>query len=103
MEQFLDAMLKEVRDHERRAHWKRVRRDQVKELGGNKVLPAVWAFARKRELITQLIRKHKSRLNLGGHRMQEFIDYDLTWSPVVQWPTIRLFLIFFKLNGWVTA
>ena len=100
---FLDAMLKEVRDHEKRGHWEVIKRKEVEDYGGNKVLPAVWAMARRREILTQIIKKWKSRLNLGGHRMQEGIDYDLTWSPVVAWPTIRLFLIFFKMSGWVTT
>ena len=102
-EKFLDAMLKEVRDHERRGHWRIVHRSQVKALGGRKVFPAVWAMARRRELMTNVIKKWKARLNLGGHRMIEGLDYDMTWSPVVSWPTIRTALVFFLLNDWVTA
>ena len=102
-EKFREAMLKEVRDHEKRGHWKIVPRNQVRELGGTKVLPAVWAMARRREILSKMIKKWKSRLNLGGHRMIEGIDFDLTWSPVAAWPTIRVFLVMFLLNGWVTA
>ena len=102
-ERFREAMLKEVRDHEKRGHWKIVPRSQVRELGGTKVLPAVWAMARRREILSKMIEKWKSRLNLGGHRMIEGIDFDLTWSPVAAWPTIRVFLVMFLLNGWVTA
>ena len=99
-DEFIKAMLKEVRDHERRGHWKVVPSSKVPK--GVKVLPAVWSMARKREMLTGHVYKWKSRLNLGGHKMEHGIDYDLTFAPVVAWPTIRLFLAFFAVNGWKT-
>ena len=45
-DEFIKAMLKEVRDHERRGHWKDVPNSKVPK--GVKVLPAVWSMARKR-------------------------------------------------------
>jgi hypothetical protein len=64
------------------------------------VLPAVWAFRRKRKQGTGEIYKWKGRLNIGGHRMKEGIDYDLTYSPTVSWPAIRLALSMVLLHGW---
>jgi Reverse transcriptase (RNA-dependent DNA polymerase) len=35
---------------------------------------------------------------MEGHKMQQGINYDETYSPVVAWPTIRLFLIIATIN-----
>jgi len=45
-DKFLDAMRKEINDHEQRGHWEVVRRDSLPE--GTTVLPAVWSMKRKR-------------------------------------------------------
>jgi hypothetical protein len=97
---FKKAMLKEVRDHETRGHWVIIRRNEVPE--GSIVLPAVWAMKRKRDIKTRKIFKWKARLNLGGHKERPELDYGKTYSPVVAWPTIRLFLVHFLLRGWST-
>ena len=34
--------------------------------------------------------------------MEQGIDYNLTFAPVIAWPSIRLFLTFFAINNWVT-
>jgi hypothetical protein len=96
---FKKAMLKEVRDHETRGHWVIIRRNEVPE--GSIVLPAVWAMKRKRDIKTRKIFKWKARLNLGGHKERPELDYGKTYSPVVAWPTIRLFLVHFLLKGWM--
>ena len=59
-------------------------------------------MARKRMMLTGEVYKWKSRLTLGGHKMEQGIDNDLTFAPVVAWPSIRLFLTFFAINNWVT-
>jgi hypothetical protein len=64
------------------------------------VLPAVWAFRRKRKQDTGQVYKWKGRLNIGGHRMIEGLDYDLTYSPTASWPAIRLALSMVLLHGW---
>ena len=64
------------------------------------ILPAVWAFRRKRKQTTGEVYKWKGRLNIGGHRMREGIDYDLTYSPTASWPAIRLALGMVLLHGW---
>ena len=65
-----------------------------------RVLPAVWAFRRKRKQTTGEVYKWKGRLNIGGHRMREGIDYDLTYSPTASWPAVRLALSMVLLHGW---
>ena len=99
-EDFHKAMLKEVRDHEQQGHWKLVKRSSVPSWAI--ILPAVWSMKCKRRLNTGEVYKHKSRLTLGGHKERPLIDYNKTYSPVIAWPTIRLFLIFFLLKGWKT-
>ena len=49
--QFEEAMAKEVQLHEQMAHWELVRRDALPE--GTQILPAVWAFRRKRRIAMQ--------------------------------------------------
>lgn len=98
--EFVKAMLKEVRDHERRGHWKVIPKWMVPP--GRRILPAVWSMARKRELLSGLIYKWKSRLTLGGHKQVAGQDYELTFAPVVAWPTIRLFLTYFLMKDWKT-
>lgn len=98
--QFIKAMLKEVRTHERRNHWEVIPKTEVPS--DRKVLPSVWAMARKREMLTGQVYKWKSRLNLGGHKQVIVIDYDLTYAPVIAWATLRLFFTFFILNDWAT-
>jgi hypothetical protein len=67
-----------------------------------KVLPAVWAMRRKRKSNTGKVYRYKSRLNIGGHKQQEGIDYDQTYSPVVTWPSIRMLLTLTLINHWAT-
>ena len=65
------------------------------------ILPAVWAFHRKRKQTTGEVYKWKGRgLNIGGHRMREGIDYDLTYSPTASWPAVWLALGMVLLHGW---
>ena len=44
-DKFIEAMLKEVRDHEARGHWKVIPKEEVPP--GKTPLPAVWSMARK--------------------------------------------------------
>ena len=98
--QFEQAMEKEVRSHEDMDHWELIKRDQLPP--GASVLPAVWAFRRKRRIATQEIYKWKARLNLHGGKQIKDVNYWETYSPVVGWTTIRFFLILMLLNGWVS-
>ena len=96
--QFKQAMADEVESHTEHDHWEIVDRSTLD--ADTKVLPAVWAFRRKRRIATQEVYKWKARLNIHGGHQEHGINYWETYAPVVGWPTIRLFLILMTLNQW---
>jgi hypothetical protein len=53
--QFCEAMSDEVKSHVKWRHWVIMLRSQLPE--GTQVLPAVWAFRRKRHIDTQEVYK----------------------------------------------
>jgi hypothetical protein len=63
-----------------------------------KPLPAVWAFKRKR-LPDWTILKHKARLNVHGGKQKHGVNYWETYSPVVNWSTVRLTMILSLLKN----
>lgn len=95
--QFRAAMEAEVQAHVDGEHWVVIEKNSLPE--GTKVLPAVWAMRRKRRIITDEVYKWKARLNLHGGKQEHGVNYWETYSPVVAWPTIRLFLILILLSG----
>lgn len=97
-DEFFKAMSKEVNDHEERKHWRVIHRSQIPK--GHSVLPSVWSFVRKVCKSTGRILKYKARLTVGGHKQIKGVNYWETYSPVVQWSTIRLFLALTLLHGW---
>ena len=93
---FEQAMLEEVNSHTDNDHWEVVPRSSVP--AGTKVLAAVWAFRRKRRILTKQVYKWKARLNIHGGQQQHGVNFWETYAPVVGWTTIRLFLIVMLLN-----
>jgi hypothetical protein len=69
---------------------------------GTPVLPGVWALKRKRRILSGEVYKHKARWNLDGSKQVFGRDYDETYSPVAQWPVIRLMLIESLKHNYVT-
>ena len=67
---------------------------------GAKILPSVWQLKRKRNMSTGEIKRYKARLNLDGSRMEQGVDYNLTYAPIAKWQTIRLCMILSIINGW---
>ena len=61
-EDFIRAMVKEIEDHSKNGHWKRVLRHTI---GDAKTVKAVWTFKRKRRPDGSLL-KHKVRLCVHG-------------------------------------
>jgi hypothetical protein len=55
------------------------------------VLPSTWAFRIKR-FPNGLVKKFKARFCVRGDCQKEGIDFWETWSPVVQWSTVRLMM-----------
>ena len=97
-DKFLESMTKELESQMTMGVLKLTPRSKVPPTAS--ILPAVWAFRRKRRQTTGEVYKWKGRLNIGGHRMREGIDYDLTYSPTASWPAIRLALSMVILHRW---
>jgi Reverse transcriptase (RNA-dependent DNA polymerase) len=98
--QFKEAMRKEVQSHTDSKNWKIIRRDQIPK--EHKVLPAVWAMRRKRDIATQQVYKWKARLNVHGGKQEKGLNYWETYAPVASWASIRLVMNTAALMGWVT-
>ena len=97
-DKFIESMAKELQGQLDMQAIKPMHRSKVPPT--TTILPAVWAFRRKRRQTTGEVYKWKGRLNIGGHRMREGIDYDLTYSPTASWPAVRLALGMVLLHGW---
>ena len=96
--EFRKAMHKEVEAHTNDGNWEIMKISDVPE--HQPILPAVWAFRRKRRISTQEIYKWKARLNLHGGKQEHGVNYWETYAPVVGWSTINLFLINMILHKW---
>eukprot|EP00956_Cyclotella_meneghiniana_P038372 scaffold153203_cov19-Cyclotella_meneghiniana.AAC.2 len=88
-EQFMEAMMKEVKDHEEREHWDLVLSSTVPKSA--KTIKAIWSFKRKR-FPDGTLNKHKARLCAHGGMQKWGENYWETYSPVVNMLTIRLIL-----------
>lgn len=98
--QFKSAMLLEFQDHIKRGNFKIVKKCTL--AAGTKILSAVWAFKRKRDILTNKIIKWKARLNIHGGQQEQGVNYDQTYSPVAQWISIRTILVLSLLHQWKT-
>ena len=94
--QFIEAMAKEIEDHESRHHWKIVRRSTIPP--GHKTIQAIWSFKRKR-FPDGTLNKHKARLCAHGGMQQWGVSYWETYSPVVNMLTVRLLLALCNIHG----
>ena len=65
------------------------------------MLPGTWAFKKKR-YPDHTMHKYKVRFCCRGDRQIEGVDFFETYSPVVQWSSIRLLLTMTLTNDWVT-
>ncbi|MEL6804415.1 MAG: reverse transcriptase domain-containing protein, partial [Bacteroidota bacterium] len=96
--EFRKAMAKEIDAHSGYKHWKIIPKSSVPK--GTRILDAVWSFRRKRRIDTQEVYRHKARLTVHGGQQQQGVNFWDTYSPVVTWPIIRLFLTMTLQNGW---
>ena len=87
---FVEAMRKEVEDHEKRKHWTIVPRKNMPT--NAKTILAIWSFKRKR-LPDGSISKYKARLCAHGGMQRWGENYWETYAPVVNWISIRVLLI----------
>jgi hypothetical protein len=90
-EQFLAAIDKECEAHFKEGNYKLVKRSKLPE--GATLLSSVWQMKRKRKPSTGEISKYKARMNVDGSKMIKGLHYEETYAPVVQWATIRFFMI----------
>ena len=93
--EFIQAMEKEISDHEEGRHWSVVRRDTLPQ--NARPIKAIWSFKRKRKPDGQLL-KHKARLCAHGGMQRWGESYWETYSPVVNMLTVRLILVIAKLH-----
>jgi hypothetical protein len=101
-DQFINAMEKEVRDHEQRGHWHIVSKADMRKCGySHHPIMAVWSMKRKRDPLG-IITKYKARLCAHGGQTVKGIHYQESYSPVVAWTTIRLILILSLIFKWHT-
>ena len=99
-DEFLTAMQKEFDSHVEKEHYKLIDRDDVPE--EEDVLDAVWSMKRKRNILTNEIYKYKTSLNIHGGQQEYAKNFYETYSPVVNWFSIRLLLIHAMLFKWLT-
>ena len=86
---FIAVMHKEADDHDERRHWKIVKRSEV---GNPQTILAIWPFKWKRHPNGSL-NKHKAQLCAHGGMQQWGVDYWETFSPVVNWMSVRVMLV----------
>ena len=96
VQDFVEAMVKEVQDHEDREYWELFARNRMP--AGSKTILAVWSFKQKRYPDGQIL-KHKARLCAHGGMQRWGIDFWETYAPVVNWISMRLLLILAIIHG----
>ena len=97
---FKTAMMKEANAHTDNDHWEVWEKKDVPS--DQDILPSVWAFRRKRRIISREVYKYKARLNIHGGMQKHGVNYWETYSPVVNWFSIRLCLILTLIFSWNT-
>ena len=99
-QEYWDGMATEISSLTKRNTWTVIPRSQVKP--GHSVVPGTWAFRCKRKPDGTL-RKFKSRYTVRGdiQKRQSSVTID-TYSPVVQWASVRLMLVLTVIFGLAT-
>jgi hypothetical protein len=98
--EFLKAAKAEMDSHVDNKHVKLTERKDLPV--GTKVLASVWSMKRKRRILTREIYKWKARLNAHGGQQEHGVNFWETYAPVVNWFSIRLFLVISILQDWET-
>ena len=94
--QFVEAMTKEIGYQKKSKHWEIVLRYQMPR--GIKPIMAIWSFKSK-QYPYGTINKHKSILCAHGGKQQWGINYWETYTPVINWVSVRFLLIISQLAG----
>ena len=95
-EQWIEAAIKELRELESHNSWIEVPTEEAK---GEKIVPVTWVFKIKRAPDGR-VKRFKARFCVRGDLMRGITD---TYSPVVAFSTVRLFLIMSILLSWDTS
>ena len=91
---FIEAMMKEAKDHKTREHWEVIDRSTIPK--GARPILSIWSFKQKR-FPDGRIMKYKARLCAHGG-MQWGVDYWETYSPVVNWISVRALLTIAQIH-----
>jgi hypothetical protein len=97
---FKEAMIQECDTHTENDHWEVWEKKDVPP--DQDMLPLAWAFRRKRRVLSRKVHKYKARINVHGGMQKHGINYWETYSPVVNWFSIRLCLIMTLIFSWNT-
>ena len=97
-QEWMEAMLKEIRALEDHGTWVEVDMDEPERLGVP-VVPSLWVMRNKRAP-SGVITKKKGRITYRGDL--ERGDFE-TASPVVAWSTLRVLLVLSLFLGWDTV
>jgi hypothetical protein len=99
--EFKTVMVKEANDHTgARGTWQFWEKRNVRD--GHKILSSIWAFKCKQRIDTPRVYKHKARLNIHGGQQTYGVNYWETFSPFVNWFSIRLCMTFALIFDWYT-
>jgi hypothetical protein len=90
--EFIQALIKEVNGHVDCNNWMLKKRSKVPDEA--QIVPSVWSMRHKRNLTTNQVKSHKTRLNLHGKKQIYGMNYFKTFAPVVTWFAVRLMIIF---------
>jgi len=96
--EFVQAVVKEINGHVDCDNWTLKKRSEVPD--DVQIVPSVWSMQCKRDLTTNEIKSHKTRLNLHGGKQIYGMNYFETYAPVVTWLAIRLMIIFGIIFCW---
>ena len=94
--QFIEAMPKEISDHEQRENWKLIDRNDMPP--GTKTIMSIWSFKRK-WIPDGRLNKHKARLCAHGGMQTWGQNYWETYAPVVNWASVWLLLAIAKIHN----
>jgi Reverse transcriptase (RNA-dependent DNA polymerase). len=94
---FIQAMLKEIEDHESHGHWTMIKRGAMPI--NAKTILSIWSFKRKRHPDRRLNKHTKARICAHGGMQKWGVDYRETYSPVVNWISVRALLTTSKIHN----
>jgi hypothetical protein len=95
-DKFVEAMGKEVNNHESHDHWEIVRLSTIP--AGLKTIQAIWSFKRKC-YPDRTLNRHKARFWAHGGMQQWGVSYWEMYSLVVNMLTVRLLLALCNIHG----